>query len=337
MFYDAEGYAASVKDERYARRLVMDADSEARRFVNLNKEAQEKNDQGLYEQLNDSRRTVAAEHARLIAEHSELPLASHGLVLESAERLRRLLEEFPDVSDPQADNVTDEETYARTHDGVVQSVKAQHDMRVDDRSFTTSSERNNQALAHPFVSSQEDINESIQTPPRPPERDALPMLGRDGKPIPSVVGGGESQPEDEDEDLAQNHRSISDILAEASPNSVVENTAGARGGVASDAAAPRENVAPITAAPNGNIAPIAVTSKDIVSSPTVKRKRNRKKLPQALTAASLGAVGRAHAVWTSGSTCLPPPPLTGVGVDPSKSLSEKQRVAIRAKHDRFMN
>ena len=160
----------------------------------------------------------------------------------------------------------------------------------------------------------------LPTPPRPVSSDALPLLGRDGKPIPSVGGGGDSQMKDGEDNLVVNRHSSSEILADASPESVVGNTAGARG-VASIAAAPRENVAPITAAPNGNIAPIAVTSKDIVSSPTVERKRNRKKLPQALTAASLGAVGRAHAVWTSGSTCLPPPPRTSVVVDPCKSLA----------------
>ena len=130
MFYDAEGYAASVKDERYARRIVINADGEARRYVNLNKEVQEKNDQGLYEQLNDSRRTVAAEHARLIAELSELPLASHGLVLESAERLRRLLEEFPDVSDPQADNAR-----RKNPDGGIQGSVTDCDERKRNYSF----------------------------------------------------------------------------------------------------------------------------------------------------------------------------------------------------------
>ena len=104
----------------------------------------------------------------------------------------------------------------------------------------------------------------LPTPPRPVSSDALPLLGRDGKPIPSVGGGGDSQMKDGEDNLVVNRHSSSEILADASPESVVGNTAGARG-VASIAAAPRENVAPITAAPNGNIAPIAVTSKDIVS------------------------------------------------------------------------
>ena len=111
--------------------------------------------------------------------------------------------------------------------------------------------------------------------------------------------------EDGDDDLAINHRSISEILADASPGSVVENTAGARGGVASNAAAPRENVAPITATPGREKAPIAATTKAVASTsaalqscvvppasqggfasltdtqlgPGVKKKRNRKKAP----------------------------------------------------------
>ena len=83
MFYDAEGYAASVKDERYARGLVMDAHGEDGRFLDLYKEAQERSNQGLYERVNDSRRTVTTERTRLLTEHSVLPWTSHGLVLEA--------------------------------------------------------------------------------------------------------------------------------------------------------------------------------------------------------------------------------------------------------------
>ena len=61
----------------------LDAEGEARRFVNIYREAQANNDQGLYVQANDSRQTVATEQIRLTMEHSELPLFSQRLVLEA--------------------------------------------------------------------------------------------------------------------------------------------------------------------------------------------------------------------------------------------------------------
>ena len=320
MFYDAEGYAASVKDERYARRLVMDADSEARRFVTLYREAQEKNDQKLYEQANDSRRTVVIEQARLVAEHAELPLASHGLVLEAGDRIRRLLEEFPAFPDPRADDVIARETYARklTLDGGIV-----HDDEVPP--------------LQPFVLSQADGSIPMQNPLRPLEADALPLMGRDGNPIPSVVGGGEFDAEDGNEDLAVIHRSISEIIAEALNGSVVTNTAGARGEATSRIGAPSRTAIPSCVIPPSSQRNVTSFT-DAQLGPGVKKKRNRKKPPQVLSAASLGAVGGAHAVRTSEATCPPqPPPLRiSVVVDPSKSLAEGQRGVMRSKCDRFM-
>ena len=106
-------YNASKIDERYARRLVMDANYEARRFVDIYREVQAKNDQGLYVQANDSRQTVATEQIRLTMEHSELPLVSQGLVLEASARLQLLLDERPAFPDPLLNNVTARETYVK--------------------------------------------------------------------------------------------------------------------------------------------------------------------------------------------------------------------------------
>ena len=179
-----------------------------------------------------------------------------------------LLEECPAFPEALGNDVTARETCARrlTRGGVGESVEGQEDLkRWDDGSLTTSSERNNRALLILLFRLRRTMM-SLPTPSRPVVSDALPLLGRDGRPIPSVVGGGDSRMEDGEDDLVVNRRSSSEILADASPESVIENTAGARGGVASNAAAPRGNVAPITAAPKGKKALIAATSRDIVSS-----------------------------------------------------------------------
>ena len=127
--------------------------------MNLYREAQEKNDQGLYEQANNSRITVAAELTRLMTEHSELPLASQGLVLEAGERLQRLLEECPAFPDPLVNNVTARETYARrlSHGRISEIVNGQiNPRRVIDGSVTNSSKQNNHSPLQPLVPSQEE-------------------------------------------------------------------------------------------------------------------------------------------------------------------------------------
>ena len=54
-----------------------------------------------------------------------------------------------------------------------------------------------------------------------------------------------------------------------------------------------------------------------------------------MAASSLGAVGGAHAIRTSGPTCTPSPEKSGAVIEPGKSLAEQQRVAIHAKLERF--
>ena len=77
-----------------------------------------------------------------------------------------LLEECPAFPEALGNDVTARETYARrlTQGGVGESVNGQEDLkRLDDGSLTASSERNNRAFAHPFVSSQKDNDGSANS------------------------------------------------------------------------------------------------------------------------------------------------------------------------------
>ena len=113
--------------------------------------------------------------------------------------------------------------------------------------------------------------------------DGSPLMGRDGNPIPSVVGGGEFDAEDGNEDLAVIHRSISEIIAEALNGSVVTNTAGARGEATSRIGAPSR-----TAIPSCVIPP---SSQRNVTS---------------FTDAQLGSASRRNEIERSHRKCCPP-------------------------------
>ena len=179
------------------------------------------------------------------------------------------------------------------------------------------------------------------------------VLGRDGDPAPSVVGG-DVQAEDENDVLFVNHRSISEVIADAPRESAAVHTTATQENAAPIITAPQNNAAPIVTAPKKKTAPIVATpEKNVASVPTapqkntanlddadlgpgVKRKQNRRKPLQGLVAGLMGAVGGAHAIRTFGPTCKPSPEKSGAVADPGKSLAEQQRVAIHAKYDRFV-
>ena len=87
MYYDAP----PMRDARYARRIILDANRDLSRFVQTYLEAKGKNDLGLFMEANHLRAVVVAAWARLAEERDSLPDEFQGVMGEAIARIREYL------------------------------------------------------------------------------------------------------------------------------------------------------------------------------------------------------------------------------------------------------
>ena len=91
MYYDLP----PVNDERYARRLVFDADSALNSFRQIYEEARAKSDQGLYRRANDVRTAVMDWVAHLRSEYPKVPVEGQKLMVSACVRIQGGLDRLP--------------------------------------------------------------------------------------------------------------------------------------------------------------------------------------------------------------------------------------------------
>ena len=109
MYYDRP----HERDERYARRLVFDANREMAQFTRQYQEAKRRNDQGRYLEANEQRTAVLDELARMSEEIPNLPNEAQGMVEEARVRVRECLDSHPEFPPPLINNETAVETHAK--------------------------------------------------------------------------------------------------------------------------------------------------------------------------------------------------------------------------------